>query len=121
MKRVMTAVLCVSLFGTFPALAESDWTEFCSDSQAGVTFFYSPGSAGHNGSYATAKWHDTNHPELVFTAQIECSARTIENLAVDRYDQNGSFIETVDLRNQAAPQPIGPDYSMGAKLAQAIC
>jgi lipopolysaccharide export LptBFGC system permease protein LptF len=121
MKRILTAVLYVSLFGALPAMAESDWAEFCTDSQVGVTFYYSPGSVGHSGSYATAKWHDTNHPELVFTAQIDCPARTIQNLAVDRFDQNGSYIETVDLSNQASPQPLGPDYAMGSKLAQAIC
>jgi hypothetical protein len=121
MKRFISAIAGSALLAA-AAYAQSDWTQIAHDSGVGVTFYYSPGSVGHDGGYATAKWHDSNHPELVFLAQVDCSARTIQSLSVDRYDpQSGAFIGTVDLRNNGSPQQIGPMGTMAANLAQAIC
>ncbi len=107
-------------FGSAPAVAQSDWTQFF-DYQ-GTTFYYAPSTVAHNGSMAMTKWHDSNHPEIVFLVQIDCSARTIQSMSVDKYDpQSGSFLETIDLTGQSTPQAIGPDYTMAAHLAQAAC
>jgi hypothetical protein len=118
---VASVALSLAWLPVAPAMAQSDWTQVAHDSQVNVTFYYSPGSVQRNSGYSTAKWHDTNHPELVFLAQIDCSARTIQNASVDIYDQNGNFTKTVDLSGRAPADPIGPPGTFGSNLAQAIC
>jgi hypothetical protein len=120
-SAVASSAFLLACLTALPARAQSDWTQFCYDSGVNVTFYYSPSSVQRNGDYATAKWHDSNNPELVFLAQVACSARTIQSLSVDRYDQNGAFIETVDLSGKSTPQEIGPPGTMGANLSQAVC
>lgn len=118
--RFQTLVLA-AIFASTPALAQSDWQEVAHDSQANVTFFYSPSSVERNGSTSTAKWHDTNHPELIFTALVDCSARTIQSQSVDIYNPDGSLKETVNLAANDSPHEIGPPGTFGANLLQAIC
>ncbi len=125
MKKQTIAIACAAsmlacLLSAFPATAQSDWTSFFT--YQNTTFYYSPGSVSHNGSLVNAKWHDSNNLGLVYLAQIDCSARTIQSLSVDRYDaQTGAFIQTVDLSGQSAPQQIGPYGTMAGNLAQATC
>ena len=120
MKVLKIAIPLVLSVIASSAVAQSDWTDFF-DYQ-GISFYYSPGSVRHDGGFATVKWHDSNHPELVYLAQIGCSANTIQSLSVDRYDANsGAFIETVDLRNNSTADPIGGSYTMAAHLAQVSC
>ena len=120
LKRVVTFCAIGALALPSVAFAQSDWTDFF-DYQ-GTSFYYSPGSVQHSGDYVSVKWHDTNLPSLVYTAQINCSAQTIQSLAVDRYDpQSGAFIETVDLRNNSTADAIGGSYTMAGHLAQTTC
>jgi len=125
MKKSICAIACWAIVGlalTSPAGAQSDWTQFFYYSEQGITFYYSPSTVAHDGNNATAKWHDSSNPGLVYLVQIDCSARTIQSLSVDRYDpQSGSFIETVDLRDKSSADPIGPQGTMASNLAQAIC
>ncbi len=114
------ASMLAYLLSAFPATAQSDWTSFFT--YQNITFYYAPSSVSQNGSLVTAKWHDSNNLGLVYLVQIDCSARTIQSLSVDRYDpQTGSFIETVDLRGQSTPGQVGPYGTMAGNLAQAIC
>ncbi|MDE1987089.1 MAG: hypothetical protein KGL29_02530 [Alphaproteobacteria bacterium] len=123
-KRVRSIAFgMTTLFGlalVAPAAAQSDWTQYF-DYQ-GITFYYAPSTVTHNGGMTTAKWHDSNHPEIVFLVQIDCSARTIQSMSVDKYDpQSGAFLGSVDLTGQSAPEQIGADYTMAAHLAQVTC
>jgi|SRR3974390_1165269 len=115
------ALIIVAILANTPALAQSDWQEIAHDSQANVTFYYSPSSVQRNGNFSTAKWHDSNHPELIFTAQVDCSARTIQSLSVDVYETDGTFKETVNLAANGSPQDVGPPGTFGSNLLQAIC
>src|SRR5579864_5380751 len=119
-KGILSLII-VALIASMPALAQSDWQEVAHDSQANVTFLYTPGSVQRSGNLSTAKWHDTNHPELIFTAQIDCSARTIQSVSVDTYNADGSFKETVDLSANDSPHDIGPPGTFGSNLLQSIC
>jgi hypothetical protein len=91
-------------------------------SYSGIDFSYSPDSVQHSGDDVTVKWHDSQQRQLIYLAQIDCSAGTIQSLSVDRYDpQTGAFIETVDLRNNSTVDAIGDAGTMAANLAQATC
>jgi hypothetical protein len=121
MLRIATALVTVLFLTGTPCLAQNDWQQVAYDSGVGVAFYYSPGSVQHEGDLATAKWHDSRHPELVFLAQVSCSARTIRNLSVDEFDANGTLTQTMDLSSQSALAPVGPPGTFGANLLQAIC
>ena len=122
MKRRATGLIAAALaLVAGPSLAQSDWQQVAYDSGVGVAFYYSPSSVQHNGGYATAKWHDSRNPGIVFLAQADCSARTLQNLSVDEYDASGAFQQTVDLSGQSTPQQLGPPGTFGYNLVQAIC
>lgn len=122
MPRRTTGLMAAALFlASTPCMAQSDWRQVAYDSGVGVAFYYSPGSVQRDGDYATAKWHDTRHPELVFLAQVNCSARTIRSLSVEEFDANGELKQTVDLSGQSSPNPVGPPGTFGSNLLQAIC
>ncbi len=105
---------------TSPAWPQSDWSQFFSYN--GIDFYYSPGSVQHSGDYVTVKWYDSDRSELVYLAQINCPAQTIQSLEVDRHDpQTGAFIETVDLRANSTADAIGGSYTMAGHLAQTTC
>lgn len=122
MRHAATGLMAAALLlAARPSLAQSDWTPIAHDSGADVTFYYSPGSVQRNGGYATASWHDSRNPGLVFLAQANCSARTLRSLSVDEYDANGAFKQRVDLSAQSTPQQLGPPGTFGYNLVQAIC
>jgi hypothetical protein len=104
-----------------PSMAQSDWRQIAYDSGVNVAFFYSPGSVQRNGDFATANWHDSRNPGLIFLAQANCSARTLQNLSVDEYDADGAFKQRVDLSGQSTPQQLGPPGTFGYNLVQSIC
>ena len=121
LKKIVAACTAWSVFAVVtPAWAQSDWSQFFSYN--GVDFYYSPASVEHSGDYVTVKWHDSQESQLIYLAQIDCSARTIQSLSVDRYDtETGAFIETVDLRNNSTIDAIGDPGTMAASLAQDTC
>ena len=121
LKKIVAVYATFSVFAfATPAWAQDDWSVFFSYN--GIDFSYSPGSVQHSGDDVTVKWHDSQESQLIYLAQIDCSARTIQSLSVDRYDpQTGEFIETVDLRNNSTVDAIGDTGTMAANLAQATC
>jgi hypothetical protein len=121
LKKIVAAFTALSVLAcSSQAVAQSDWSLFFSYN--GIDFYYSPESVQHSGDYVTMKWHDSQESQLIYLAQIDCSARTIQSLSVDRYDpQTGAFIETVDLRNNSTVDAIGDSGTMAAMLAQDTC
>lgn len=106
------------------AFAQSDFQQFYYNAGVGANFYYSPSSVQQTDGGVLVKWMD-DHPKgaenLIFLAQIDCSAQTIRSLEVDRIDAaTGDFIATVDLRanSQADSYSSG---TMGGYLAAKVC
>lgn len=106
----------------------ANWVEFYFHQGTGTRFYYDVQSVRRSGGMSQVRWYDNGggrqRPEtIVFSAEINCSARTIRNLSVDRFNSsNGSYIATVDLRNEPSnrPQTINSG-TMSGYLAQRVC
>ena len=110
------------------ASAQSDFTEFYYNAGVNAHFYYSPRSVSANGALRDLAWTDSNMQHanhdterLVFHAQLNCSAQTIQNLYVERFSSSsGQSIGTVDLRGQSPVDPYRAG-TMGGYLAAKVC
>jgi len=107
-----------------PATAQQ-WNEFYYHSGTGTRFYYDSSSVQRTGSTVLVRWTDSNLKggveRLVYLAQVECGARTIQSLQVDRYNaQSGAYIGTVDLRASDSPRRADPG-SMAGYLLDRVC
>ena len=114
----------ILMLASRPATAQQ-WTEFYYHSGTGTHFYYDSSSVQRTGSTVLVRWTDSNLQggveRLVYLAQIDCGARTIQSLQVERYNaQSGAYIGTVDLRANESPRSADPG-SMAGYLLGRVC
>jgi len=121
---VMAFLFITAAAGLHPATAQQ-WNEFYFHSGSGTHFYMDPSSVQRSGSIAHVKWTDSNLQggveKLVYLAEVNCGARTIQSLEVARYNaQSGAYIGTVDLRGRDTPHGAGPGTMAGYLLGR-VC
>ena len=114
----------ILMLASRPATAQQ-WNEFYYHSGTNTRFYYDTSSVSRTGSTVLVRWTDSNLQggveRLVYLAQVECGARTIRSLQVDRFDaQSGAYIGTVDLRASDSPRSADPGTMAGYLLGR-VC